>query len=243
MPSRISIGPENGPYVAINEENGNLQLEDNSGNVVAEWDETNAQWDFANNTLNNVDALNSNSVNTDKTTSKILNTDWVVDVGDFDTVQEALDYADNNGKEIVVLPPGSYEESINIPARICLFGSLGRGRRAEISPTSADTADYAVTLNNRSTLFGVNPDPDSGGPDSVLVRANEAIVENCTIRGDDSSQRLIRLEGANSCSITGNYMIAGDIELDSDSDQNSIIGNQLATITDNGSGNEVVGNT
>ena len=68
MPSRINIGPENGPYVGINEENGNLQLEDNSGNVVAEWDETNAQWDFANNTLNNVDALNSDSVNTGSAT-------------------------------------------------------------------------------------------------------------------------------------------------------------------------------
>ena len=66
MPSRINIGPEDGPYVAINESSGNLQLEDNSGNVVAEWDETNAQWDFANNTLNNVDALNSNSVNTEQ---------------------------------------------------------------------------------------------------------------------------------------------------------------------------------
>ena len=68
MPSRINIGPEDGPYVAINESSGNLQLEDNSGNVVAEWDETNAQWDFANNTLNNVDALNSNSVSTDNQT-------------------------------------------------------------------------------------------------------------------------------------------------------------------------------
>ena len=66
MPSRINIGPEDGPYVAINESSGNLQLEDNSGNVVAEWDETNAQWDFANNTLNNVDALNSNSVETEE---------------------------------------------------------------------------------------------------------------------------------------------------------------------------------
>ena len=65
MASRINIGPEDGPYVAINESSGNLQLEDNSGNVVAEWDEANAQWDFANNTLSNVDALNSNSVNTD----------------------------------------------------------------------------------------------------------------------------------------------------------------------------------
>ena len=70
MPSRINIGPENGPYVAINESSGNLQLEDNSGNVVAEWDETNSQWDFANNTLNNVDALDSNSVNTEFVTNK-----------------------------------------------------------------------------------------------------------------------------------------------------------------------------
>ena len=67
MASRINIGPEDGPYVAINESSGNLQLEDNSGNVVAEWDETNARWDFANNTLANVDALNSNSVNTGET--------------------------------------------------------------------------------------------------------------------------------------------------------------------------------
>ena len=66
MTSRINIGPEDGPYVAINESSGNLQLEDNSGNVVAEWDETNSQWDFANNTLNNIDALNSNSVNTEE---------------------------------------------------------------------------------------------------------------------------------------------------------------------------------
>ena len=49
---------------SIDENSGNLAIRDTNGNVVAEWDETNAQWDFANNTLNNVDALNSNSVNT-----------------------------------------------------------------------------------------------------------------------------------------------------------------------------------
>ena len=49
---------------SIDENSGNLAIRDTNGNVVAEWDETNAQWDFANNTLNNVDALNSNSVST-----------------------------------------------------------------------------------------------------------------------------------------------------------------------------------
>ena len=80
MPSRINIGPEDGPYVAINEFSGNLQLEDNSGNVVAEWDETNAQWDFANNTLNNVDALNSNSLNTEELTIDDLLASEVIDI-------------------------------------------------------------------------------------------------------------------------------------------------------------------
>ena len=50
---------------SIDENSGNLAIRDTNGNVVAEWDETNARWDFANNTLANVDALNSNSVNTD----------------------------------------------------------------------------------------------------------------------------------------------------------------------------------
>ena len=51
---------------SIDENSGNLAIRDINGNVVAEWDETNAEWDFANNTLNNVDALNSNSVNTEQ---------------------------------------------------------------------------------------------------------------------------------------------------------------------------------
>ena len=49
---------------SIDEDSGNLAIRDTNGNVVAKWDEGNAQWDFANNTLNNVDALNSNSVST-----------------------------------------------------------------------------------------------------------------------------------------------------------------------------------
>ena len=71
-----NLGSENTPIegesfglpsgFSIDEDSGNLAIRDTNGNVVAEWDETNAQWDFANNTLNNVDALNSNSVNTDQ---------------------------------------------------------------------------------------------------------------------------------------------------------------------------------
>ena len=68
MPSRINIGPEDGPYVAINESSGNLQLEDNSGNVVAEWDDGQSQWDFVENDISGVGAFDSESVNTESAT-------------------------------------------------------------------------------------------------------------------------------------------------------------------------------
>ena len=58
---------------SIDENSGNLAIRDTNGNVVAEWDETNAQWDFANNTLNNVDALNSNSVSTESVETDFTN--------------------------------------------------------------------------------------------------------------------------------------------------------------------------
>jgi len=57
MVSRINIGPDGGPYIAINENNGDIELEDNSGNVVAKWDETNTQWDFSTNDIQNVGSL------------------------------------------------------------------------------------------------------------------------------------------------------------------------------------------
>lgn len=68
MPSRINMGPDGGPYIAINENNGDIELEDNTGTTVAVWDDTNSQWDFQNNPISNVDTLTSNSVNTDDAT-------------------------------------------------------------------------------------------------------------------------------------------------------------------------------
>jgi len=58
------MGPDGGPYIAINENSGNIELEDNTGTTVAIWDDTNSQWDFQNNPISNVDSLTSNSVNT-----------------------------------------------------------------------------------------------------------------------------------------------------------------------------------
>ena len=63
MPSRIDIGPEGGPFVAINENSNNLELQDINGNVIAKWDETAGQWDLNNNSLTGINAIDASSAN------------------------------------------------------------------------------------------------------------------------------------------------------------------------------------
>ena len=67
MPSRIDIGPEGGPFVAINENSNNLELQDINGNVIAKWDETAGQWDLNNNSLTGINTINASSVDTEQT--------------------------------------------------------------------------------------------------------------------------------------------------------------------------------
>jgi len=62
MPSRIDIGPEGGPFVAINENSNDLELQDINGNVIAKWDETAGQWDFNSNDLTNVGGIVANNL-------------------------------------------------------------------------------------------------------------------------------------------------------------------------------------
>ena len=63
MVSRIDIGPEGGPFVAINENSNDLELQDINGNVIAKWDETAGQWDLNNNSLTGINAIDASSAN------------------------------------------------------------------------------------------------------------------------------------------------------------------------------------
>ena len=65
MPSRIDIGPEGGPFVAINENSNDLELQDINGNVIAKWDETAGQWDLNNNSLTGINAIDASLINTE----------------------------------------------------------------------------------------------------------------------------------------------------------------------------------
>ena len=63
MVSRIDIGPDGGPYVAINENSNDLELQDMNGNVIAKWDETAGEWDLNNNSLTSINAIDASSAN------------------------------------------------------------------------------------------------------------------------------------------------------------------------------------
>src|SRR6056297_3328010 len=75
MPSRIDIGPEGGPFVAINENSNDLELQDINGNVIAVWDETEGQWDLNNNSLTNINAIDASSATLDDATANTLEAD------------------------------------------------------------------------------------------------------------------------------------------------------------------------
>jgi len=94
MPSRINMGPDGGPYIAINENNGNIELEDNTGTTVAIWDDANSQWDFQNNPISNVDSLTSNSVNTDD--SVTVTTGEATDTLHYGSNQDRANAGDNS---------------------------------------------------------------------------------------------------------------------------------------------------
>jgi len=57
MASELFLGPDGGPYVSVNENSGDIELKDNSGNVVAFWDESATQWDVQSNDIQNVGSL------------------------------------------------------------------------------------------------------------------------------------------------------------------------------------------
>lgn len=141
MPSRINMGPDGGPYIAINENNGNIELEDNTGTTVAIWDDANSQWDFQNNPISNVDSLTSNSVNTDNLLY-FKNRNDVTGSRSLGTV-----YQNTTGRDLVV--------SVLI--------------EADATDCSARLFVGNDSSSNPSTAFGSSIDSDSAGRASGLV--------------------------------------------------------------------------
>ena len=212
MGSRINIGPEDGPYVAINESSGNLQLEDNSGNVVAEWDEANAQWDFANNTLSNVDALNSNSVNTDElTTEKSATVAYnsstqTVEDDTFTKLQygsvefDQLDAWDTDNYKFVAPSAGTYEFRSavrfddDVQGRIFIDAHLNDSRleRFRFIKSIIDGDGEDLEFKQQSVLHGTDGIVKLEEGDELDWRLRHETGSSVDIRADSASHIMVR---------------------------------------------------
>jgi len=128
MPSRIDIGPEGGPFVAINENSNDLELQDINGNVIAVWDETEGQWDLNNNSLTNINAIDASSATLGSLNTKVIADEWHYagdyDGADVDTrLDNALSAASNG--ETIHLEPSAYTSDRTISKRLTLVGQNG----------------------------------------------------------------------------------------------------------------------
>ena len=116
MPSRIDIGPEGGPFVAINENSNDLELQDINGNVIAVWDETEGQWDLNNNSLTNINAIDASSATLDSVEAEGISTTitgtrndhlLLIDADSTYNPEDSVDYgtinADGSAETIITL--------------------------------------------------------------------------------------------------------------------------------------------
>ena len=199
MASRINIGPENGPYVAINESSGNLQLEDNSGNVVAEWDETNAQWDFANNTLNNVDALNSNSVKTEvsrTTGTEDITLNVPTDYGDWQSaVDAASEYSYRSGVEILINIESGHEVSENLTIRDLTLPHVKIQSEADtVGVEDGFTGDLIDIRRSVAPVIDTTFDMGGDGTNGIVCKENSMIQVTRDNGVDNAGNDCIALE-------------------------------------------------
>jgi len=129
------MGPDGGPYIAINENSGNIELEDNTGTTVAIWDDTNSQWDFQNNPISNVDSFTSNSVNTD---SLAINEKIKTASGDSDL---STKLSNATAGDLITVLPDIYTADHTIPDEVAIRGTQQTKTRFDGTVTAGGAVD------------------------------------------------------------------------------------------------------
>ena len=177
MVSRIDIGPDGGPYVAINENSNDLELQDINGNVIAVWDETEGQWDFKTNDLANVGGIDATGL-----TSSL-------DVGGNDLTNiNAIDASSATLTDVLA-------DSV----------STGNARITTVSAiNNAEPVDERIKIAKRTNINGTEIWSFSGFSDRV--RSSPTVVDGVvyvgsddnTLRAIDAVERFARLYVADS---------------------------------------------
>jgi len=142
MASELFLGPDGGPYVSVNENSGDIELKDNSGNVVAFWDESNTQWDLNSNDIQNVGSLSAEGLGTKKQSEKVLYA-AEFDGSDADARLDNALASASRGDEIR-LEGATYSDNRTITTRLIFIGYGYIGETTDI------TGDW--TLDGRMML-------------------------------------------------------------------------------------------
>lgn len=146
----------------------------------------------------------------------------VVDAGAFESIQGAIDFAEERGYQSVFVPQGTYEEEITVHEGIAVFSSHRRG--VKIEPADGP----AVTLKRQSSLQQIHVLPDESQALAVKMIGNAANVRDCHIF------RPIRVE-ADFCSVRDSFLTNRRIEFASGTQYGLVDGDVLAgTINDKG---------
>ena len=228
MVSRIDIGPDGGPYVAINENSNNLELQDINGNVIAKWDETAGQWDLNNNSLTGINTIDASSANVGD-----LDTGYGHQVRDGESIQDTIDRAEADGVSLVKVPSGIYEEEITVGRGMRVTGTAPDQQNGVRIRGNSDTNATVTITDLRSTITHLSVQNEGSG-DAVNLNGSESVVAFC---GFATSGDHLRVASDNN-RIVGNQFFGRDLIFEDGADNNVYVGNtDIGTVDDSGSGN------
>jgi hypothetical protein len=162
--------------------------------------------------------------------------------GSFDTAQEAVDYAINNGYTAVEFPPGQYGSIVFSQALEIRGQSYGPGGESpEALFTAGDSA--AIDGGNDCRIKDVAVETNDGQQFSVIVRDNSSVESTRVNKGGaitaDGNSALI-----SGCSARINQLTDEGVILTTDAKNVIVDGNHtMGSIRDNGTGNVIGENT
>jgi hypothetical protein len=180
--------------------------------------------------------IDANGVNTGSVSTDVLTSDWIVDAGNHNTIQDAINHAESNNIGLVVVPPGDYNEQISIPADITVttFRSANQSTTAPGVSLSGSYSDATVSLDGSGAGISGFRVGNSGSGVSIKIDGSGGVftakVENNQIRND-----LEVVNGVQNAVIIGNEFSGSDLTFGSTTTGCEKAANtNIRFVTDNG---------
>ena len=176
------------------------------------------------------------SVNTEKATIGRLSSDRYVHADDFDTLQEANDFADNEGLG-GVYAPGDYD---SVVATVNIVG-----HPLEPCEVSGGPDDVALTIEGGTRFAYISSDVGDSSTDIAAINNNTVNLWQCRFAGDADNAIVVNEDEVDitNCKFRSFQFDGDDIVLNGDQCLVDSIGlrntGQTPTIVDNGSGNRI----